>query len=149
MSAAAECRLSDIHLAGGSLGNLQMSIPRTCFNNRFRLILLTDSGNFYLSNLVLCAYRFRNGGKCAHDTQGLAGERGETGQYVLSGSQSLHLLKSIQQSLAGRAGILALMPLSHREAASVAPGLTEYVLTGGYPRICDTGMPCDVFFRTT
>lgn len=79
--------------------------------------------------------------------QAASDEHGETGQYVLSGSQNFLLLKSIQQSLAGRAGILTLMPLSYREASAVSSGLTEYVLTGGYPRIYDAGMPRDVFFR--
>lgn len=39
------------------------------------------------------------------------------------------------------------MPLSYREASGSAPGLAEYILTGGYPRIYDSGMPRDAFFR--
>ena len=40
----------------------------------------------------------------------LADERKTTGQYVLTGSQNFLLLEKIQQSLAGRVGILKLLP---------------------------------------
>lgn len=43
-------------------------------------------------------------------------ESNEPGQYVLSGSQNFLLLKQITQSLAGRAGLLKLLPLSFLEA---------------------------------
>lgn len=43
-------------------------------------------------------------------------ERSEQGQYVLSGSQNFLLLKRIQQSLAGRVGLVKLLPFSFQEA---------------------------------
>lgn len=78
-------------------------------------------------------------------------ERGSVGQYVLSGSQNFLLLKSIQQSLAGRVGLLTLLPFSYAELCRAhqrdndAINLDTFMLTGGYPRIYDTGMPRDVF----
>ena len=39
------------------------------------------------------------------------------GQYILTGSQNLLLIRSVTESLAGRAAILKLLPLSYREAA--------------------------------
>jgi predicted AAA+ superfamily ATPase len=39
-----------------------------------------------------------------------------TGQYFLTGSQNLLLVEKITESLAGRAAMLRLLPLSHREA---------------------------------
>ena len=39
------------------------------------------------------------------------------GQYILTGSQNLLLIRSVTESLAGRAAILKLLPFSHREAA--------------------------------
>jgi predicted AAA+ superfamily ATPase len=39
----------------------------------------------------------------------------ETGQYVISGSQNLSVLKDVSESLAGRLGILNLLPMSQRE----------------------------------
>lgn len=44
-------------------------------------------------------------------------DRRATGRYILSGSQNLMLLENISQSLAGRAAILTLMPLTSREIA--------------------------------
>lgn len=43
--------------------------------------------------------------------------RRERGQYLLTGSQNLLLIKSVSESLAGRAAILKLLPLSYREIA--------------------------------
>ena len=82
--------------------------------------------------------------------QVVADERGDVGQYVLSGSQNFLLLKGIQQSLAGRVGMLKLLPLSYAEAASnkmIMGSLDVFALTGGYPRIYDTGMPRELFFQ--
>ena len=43
-------------------------------------------------------------------------ERGETGQYLITGSQNLALSERVTESLAGRAAMLRLLPLSRREA---------------------------------
>jgi predicted AAA+ superfamily ATPase len=43
--------------------------------------------------------------------------RREKGQYIITGSQNLLLIRSVTESLAGRAAILKLLPLSCREAA--------------------------------
>jgi len=43
-------------------------------------------------------------------------ERNRSGQYLLTGSQNLLLMERIRESLAGRAAILRLLPLSRREA---------------------------------
>ncbi len=44
-------------------------------------------------------------------------DRQRNGQFILTGSQSLQLTESIAESLAGRAALLRLMPLSLREIA--------------------------------
>lgn len=90
--------------------------------------------------------------------------REESGQYILSGSQNLLLLEQVTESLAGRAAVLRLLPLSSQEAAerpervgpwwtpvdsaAEAPGaeaseapaaafgeLWESFLRGGYPEL--------------
>ena len=43
--------------------------------------------------------------------------RDKSGQYLLTGSQNLLLMERVTESLAGRAAILRLLPLSQREAA--------------------------------
>lgn len=42
-------------------------------------------------------------------------DRDKTGRYVLTGSQNLLLMSAVNESLAGRAAVLTLMPLSQRE----------------------------------
>ena len=76
-------------------------------------------------------------------------ERGETGQYVLSGSQNFLLSRRITQSLAGRVGVVKLLPLSFRELASSPydAAVDDFMVTGGYPRIYDVGIPANVFYR--
>ncbi len=44
-------------------------------------------------------------------------ERDAAGQYLLTGSQNLLMMERVSESLAGRAAILRLLPLSMREAA--------------------------------
>lgn len=63
--------------------------------------------------------------------------RGRPGLFVLSGSQNFLLANKISQSLAGRAAILELMPLSYSEFASgelPAPSVWQYLFQGSYPR---------------
>ena len=82
--------------------------------------------------------------------QVVSDEMGVAGQYVLSGSQNFLLLKNITQSLAGRVGLLKLLPLSFRETAMTMPALDPdaFMLRGGYPRLYATGMPSNVFFNS-
>ena len=91
--------------------------------------------------------------------------RDRAGQYLLSGSQNILLLERVTESLAGRAAILRLWPLTRREeegrpaapfpwesgdgAATLAPRthgeLWQAFLRGGYPELVtsptrDTGL---------
>lgn len=81
--------------------------------------------------------------------------RHEKGQYLLSGSQNLLLIEKVTESLAGRAAILKLLPLTLREATGVpqapfpweerkqqvtrrnvpSPDLWKEFLRGGYPEL--------------
>lgn len=80
--------------------------------------------------------------------QVVSDESNEPGQYVLSGSQNFLLLKQITQSLAGRVGLLKLLPLSYPEAASEKGDLTpdSFMLRGGYPRLYDVDIPPETYF---
>ncbi len=74
---------------------------------------------------------------------------GDSGQYVLSGSQNFHLMKSITQSLAGRCGILKLMPFSIvelKKSSLLNKNIDEQIFTGGYPRIYDKKIPAERYF---
>ena len=71
-------------------------------------------------------------------------ERPEPGRFILTGSQHFGLSQSISQSLAGRCGILVLLPpsLSELSAFPNAPeDLFSLLWQGSYPRIYDHAIP--------
>lgn len=80
--------------------------------------------------------------------QVVSDETGAAGQYILSGSQNFLLLKGISQSLAGRMGLLKLMPLTLEEIRTVRPdaSLEDFMLRGGYPRLYDVDIPERIYF---
>ncbi|CAN5501006.1 ATP-binding protein [soil metagenome] len=69
--------------------------------------------------------------------QGLVDEDRTPGRFILTGSQQFDLLAGISQSLAGRAGMTRLLPLSLAENPARKRGaLDEWILSGGYPALC-------------
>lgn len=73
---------------------------------------------------------------------------GTPGQYVLSGSQNFILKRQISQSLAGRVGMLTLLPLSYREIVEVQgdASFDNFIYRGGYPRLYNVDIPEDVYY---
>lgn len=72
--------------------------------------------------------------------QGLVDERERMGEFVITGSQQFGLLDNITQSLAGRVGLLQLLPLSLAELTATgmnARTLEQTVWMGGYPALFD------------
>lgn len=62
----------------------------------------------------------------------------EEGMYILTGSQNMQLMASVDETLAGRVGILSLLPFSHSELkdnALLPSSIDEEIFTGSYPRI--------------
>lgn len=73
----------------------------------------------------------------------------ETGQFVITGSESLLLSDKIAQSLAGRVVNNTLLPLSQKELNNSGKGIQDVyrqIVTGFYPRIYDTKVPFDQFY---
>jgi len=62
--------------------------------------------------------------------------------FVLTGSQQFRVSEALSQSLAGRTGILRLLPFSIGEAALLRPDMDPdgMLHTGFYPRIYDQGL---------
>ena len=58
-------------------------------------------------------------------------------RFILSGSSQFSVIKKITQSLAGRTGVLELLPLSYNEVKTEADKkpLDEVLLTGFYPAL--------------
>ncbi|WP_420464153.1 ATP-binding protein [Candidatus Palauibacter sp.] len=82
--------------------------------------------------------------------QGVVDEDPAPGRFVLTGSQHFGLAEAVSQSLAGRVGILHLLPPGLDELARFGgppPSLLRALWTGAYPRIHDRGIPADVWLR--
>lgn len=72
------------------------------------------------------------------------------GRFVLTGSQQLDLHAQVSQSLAGRVGMLQLLPLAWNELQRFSNhpnDLWTAVWQGGYPRIPAVGIPADRWLR--
>ena len=68
---------------------------------------------------------------------GVADASPQMGRFVLTGSQQFGLQGGISQSLAGRVGVLTLLPLSQAELTPLFPGTTleDRLWRGGYPAL--------------
>lgn len=76
--------------------------------------------------------------------QTIVDEKDKEGLFILTGSFNFGLMESITQSLAGRTGLLTLLPFSYLElgSAEMAPSTLERLLYKGYyPRIYDKDLP--------
>jgi predicted AAA+ superfamily ATPase len=73
------------------------------------------------------------------------------GQFILSGSQSFLLNEKISQSLAGRAAVLHLLPLSFSELEKSGYGnkrINNYLFQGFFPRIYDQQIDPVLFYNS-
>ena len=70
-------------------------------------------------------------------------DRQQPGQFILTGSQQFGLLSGITQSLAGRAALLTLLPMTYDElqrAGRVGRDLNKILFDGAFPPIFDRGL---------
>lgn len=70
-------------------------------------------------------------------------------KFILSGSQNFLLNQNISQSLAGRVGVLTLLPLSFEElkgSGIVATELNELLYKGFYPALFDRDVPPHLYY---
>ena len=76
-----------------------------------------------------------------------ADQRNITGQYLLTGSQNFLLNEKISQSLAGRVGILKLLPLSYSEVIkNHEVSIDDFIFKGSYPRLYEQNINTEDFF---
>jgi predicted AAA+ superfamily ATPase len=64
------------------------------------------------------------------------------GQWILTGSQEAPLMRGVTESMAGRAAVFQLLPLSTHEAANVS------LLRGGFPEVLGAPSASPVWFRS-
>ncbi len=72
------------------------------------------------------------------------------GRFVLTGSQHFGLSEAVSQSLAGRVGVLHLLPPGFNELARFGgspPSLLDCLWAGAYPRIHHRNIPPDIWLR--
>lgn len=82
--------------------------------------------------------------------QGLVDEDPTPGRFILTGSQHFGLTEALSQSLAGRVGVLHLLPVAWDELTRFEEhptDLLDVVWMGAYPRIHDRSIPADVWLR--
>src|SRR5690606_8926336 len=81
--------------------------------------------------------------------QGRVDESGIMGQFILSGSQNFHLLKSITQTLAGRVALFKLLPLDFvelKDSQLLLDDYAEVAIKGSYPAIFNRDIKSSVFY---
>lgn len=81
--------------------------------------------------------------------QGHVDARGRMGDFILTGSQQFGLHSGISQSLAGRVGLVQLLPFSLPElagAGKLPDRLDELLWQGGYPPLYDRPLSPDLWF---
>jgi predicted AAA+ superfamily ATPase len=81
--------------------------------------------------------------------QVIVDEKNIAGMYILTGSYQLALTQEVSQSLAGRTGLLNLMPLSLEELKNqrLITTIEQQIFTGGYPRIYNSNLLPRQFYR--
>lgn len=68
-------------------------------------------------------------------------------RFILTGSSNFSLMEKITQSLAGRAALFTLLPMSFREIGRLADIATdELMLRGFYPSVITGSRPADMFY---
>lgn len=70
-------------------------------------------------------------------------------RYILTGSNNFSLLKSVTQSLAGRAAVFTLLPFSFKEMSGdeLANSIEALMFQGQYPGVLVDGILPEIFFR--
>lgn len=76
-------------------------------------------------------------------------QRTAVGQYVLTGSQPFPLMAKVSESLAGRASIIHLLPLTLAEIATVrTSSIDEHIWRGGFPELHARDLDASEFYAS-
>ncbi len=77
----------------------------------------------------------------------IAVDHDEQRRFILSGSNNFALMEKITQSLAGRAALFTLLPMSLKECGTYSNNSTEELLCNGlYPSVITGKRPSDLFY---
>lgn len=72
-----------------------------------------------------------------HVKTAIDADRSKPGAYLLTGSQPMTLMRSVTESLAGRAAVIELEALSYAEVKAACPDLTveQFLVRGAFPEL--------------
>ncbi len=79
--------------------------------------------------------------------QGIVDQSQKPGQFVITGSQQFDMLSGITQSLAGRVGLVELLPFSLFEARKALKGVDQVLYKGLYPPLYDKKFKPDIWYE--
>jgi uncharacterized protein len=132
------------------LKNTFTKLPYVSLENPDELGLALNDPKRFLSNYKKGAIldEVQNAPLLFSYLQGIVDDNARV-KFVLSGSQNFLLNEKISQTLAGRVGLLNLLPFSITElqqASLLKKTLEETVFTGFYPRIFDKKIPPSLFY---
>ena len=87
--------------------------------------------------------------KLLSEIQVVCDSRNWNGAFIITGRLQLTLMQGVSQTLAGRTSILTLQPLSLSElaAAEIVQKKDESLYFGGMPRIFDSGIVPNIYYR--
>ncbi len=130
--------------------NTLSHLPYVSLENPDNRALAVDDPRLFLSNYPQGAVldEIQRAPLLFSYIQGIVDED-EQVKFVLSGSQNFLLSEQISQSLAGRVGILQLLPFSMLElknADLLSDRYEEVAVRGFYPRMFDKGIPAEDFY---
>ena len=103
-----------------------------------RLAFESDPRGFLRQHPAPCIFdEVQNTPKLVSYLQGIVDQENRPGLYILTGSRQMELQETITQSLAGRSGMVDLLPLTQQELQRAGIRLTrdEKLFYGGLPRV--------------
>lgn len=107
--------------------------------------------NDYENNHGIILDEFQYVPKILSYIQLLVDQKQKSGYFILTGSQNFLMNQQVTQSLAGRVGLLTLLPLSLNELKKsdrLMAHPNDAIFKGGYPRIYDKKIKPSVFYRS-
>lgn len=79
--------------------------------------------------------------------QGIVDQSQKPGQFVITGSQQFDMLSKISQSLAGRVGLVELLPFSIFEVRKALKGVDQALYKGLYPPLYDKKFKPEIWYE--
>jgi len=114
-----------------------------------------ENREFAISDPVGFLNKYKNGAifdevqnvpKLFSQIQAVADQSEKKAQFVLTGSSNFKLLEGVTQSLAGRAGIIKIYPLSLSELSKESE-VNELIINGFYPGKLKDNIPANIFYK--